>query len=109
MTTTELQTKIESMPIKDIAAWIEANYQPSQHQHPDKSEWNNDKVIDFVPNQFSEVSTLSDEDRLEPIQNALFATQRFMIDECINIAEDILESMKDANFIMMCDKMNGKQ
>lgn len=47
---------------------------------------------------------LSDEDRLEPIQNALYATQRFSVDECTQISEGILDYLKDANFVIVRDK-----
>lgn len=41
---------------------------------------------------------LSEEDVREPIQNALYATNKFLTDECTELADGILNYLKDAGF-----------
>ena len=42
-----------------------------------------------------------DEDVLEPIQNALYATHAFSLDDCTGLANGILSYLKEAGFAIV--------
>ena len=44
------------------------------------------------------IPSLGDEDIKEPIQNALFATNSFTVDECTKLSDGILMYLKDAGY-----------
>lgn len=44
---------------------------------------------------------LDDEDVLEPIQNALYATHAFSLDDCTGLASGILSYLKEAGFAIV--------
>ena len=46
-------------------------------------------------------SVLSDEEMREPIENALYATKRFLTTQATDLAEGILEYLKDAGFTIV--------
>ncbi len=46
-------------------------------------------------------SVLSDEEMREPIENALYATKRFLTTQATDLAEGILEYIKDAGFTIV--------
>lgn len=46
-------------------------------------------------------SVLSNEEMREPIEDALYATQRFLTTEATDLAEGILEYIKDAGFTIV--------
>lgn len=47
------------------------------------------------------VSVLSDEEMREPIENALYATRRFLTTQATDLAEGILEYLKDAGYTIV--------
>lgn len=47
------------------------------------------------------IEMLDNEEAIEPIQDALYATGRFTIDECDTLAEGILMYIKDRNICMV--------
>jgi len=47
------------------------------------------------------VSVLSDEEMREPIENALYATERFLTTQATDLAAGILEYLKDAGFTIV--------
>lgn len=47
------------------------------------------------------VSVLSDEEMREPIENALYATRRFLTTQATDLAEGILEYIKDAGYTIV--------
>jgi hypothetical protein len=46
-------------------------------------------------------SLLSDEEMREPIENALYATKRFLTTQATDLAEGILEYIKDAGYTIV--------
>ncbi len=46
-------------------------------------------------------SVLSDEEMREPIENALYATKRFLTTQATDLAEGILQYLKDAGFTIV--------
>lgn len=46
-------------------------------------------------------SVLSDEEMREPIENALYATKRFLTTQATDLAEGILEYLKDAGYTIV--------
>ena len=46
-------------------------------------------------------SLLSDEEMREPIENALYATKRFSTTQATDLAEGILQYIKDAGFTIV--------
>lgn len=46
-------------------------------------------------------SVLSNEEMREPIENALYATKRFLTTQATDLAEGILEYLKDAGFTIV--------
>lgn len=46
-------------------------------------------------------SVLSNEEMREPIEDALYATQRFLTTQATDLAEGILEYIKDAGFTIV--------
>lgn len=46
-------------------------------------------------------SVLSDEEMREPIENALYATKRFLTTQATDLAEGIFEYLKDAGFTIV--------
>ena len=46
-------------------------------------------------------SLLSDEEMREPIENALYATKRFLTTQATELAEGILDYLKDAGFTIV--------
>jgi hypothetical protein len=61
---------------------------------------NADKLTSSLPNGKAHVggSLLSDEEMREPIENALYATKRFLTTQATYLAEGIIEYLKDAGF-----------
>lgn len=51
---------------------------------------------------------MSNEEILEPIQNALYATNRFTTDECNTLADGILMYLKDAGYSISADQEKEK-
>lgn len=47
------------------------------------------------------VSVLSDEEMREPIENALYATRRFLTSQATDLAECIIQYIKDAGYIIV--------
>lgn len=47
------------------------------------------------------VSVLSDEEMREPIENALYATRRFLTTQATDLAEGIIQYIKDAGYIIV--------
>lgn len=47
------------------------------------------------------VSVLSDEEMREPIENALYATKRFLTTQATDLAEGIIQYIKDAGYIIV--------
>ena len=58
----------------------------------DKAQNGNDFIADVS------VSVLSDEEIREPIENALYSTNRFHLEQATDLAEGILEYIKDAGY-----------
>ena len=47
------------------------------------------------------VSVLSDEEMREPIENALYATKRFLTTQATDLAEGIIQYIKDAGYTIV--------
>ena len=47
------------------------------------------------------VSVLSDEEMREPIENALYATRRFLTTQATDLAEGIIQYIKDAGYTIV--------
>jgi hypothetical protein len=47
------------------------------------------------------VSVLSDEEMREPIENALYATRRFLTTQATDLAEGIVQYIKDAGYTIV--------
>jgi hypothetical protein len=47
------------------------------------------------------VSVLSDEEMREPIENALYATNRFLPTQCTDLADGIIQYIKDAGYTIV--------
>ena len=47
------------------------------------------------------VSVLSDEEMREPIENALYATRRFLTTQATDLAEGIIQYIKDSGYIIV--------
>jgi hypothetical protein len=59
-----------------------------------------DELFDLQCSLEQSEQKVSDEEILEPIENALFATNRFSTDVCTTLAEGILTYLRDADFVI---------